>query len=94
MADFEAYKKARLTADPELRKEYDALNSEYAIKQAILDARKRSGLTQKELSLASGVPQADISRMENGNGNPSLRTLKKLADGMNMELKIAFVPRS
>ncbi len=93
MVDFETYKKARLAADPELRKEYEALENTYAIRQAILDARKRSGLTQKELSLASGIPQADISRMENGNGNPSLRTLAKLAEGMNMELKIVFAPR-
>lgn len=94
MVDFEAYKKARLAADPELRREYEALENEFAIKQAILDARKQSGLTQKELSLASGIPQADISRLENGTGNPSLRTLKKLANGLNMDLRISFLPRT
>ena len=94
MVIFEDYKKKRLAADPALREAYDALENEYSIMQTLIDARKHTGMTQKELSLASGVPQADISRLENGNGNPSLHTLKKLAHGLGMELKIAFIPRS
>ncbi|MBR1975913.1 MAG: helix-turn-helix transcriptional regulator, partial [Phascolarctobacterium sp.] len=39
-----------------------------------------------------GITQADISRLENGNANPSIRTLKKLAAAMNMALDIKFVP--
>ena len=34
--------------DPEFKKEYEALQPERAIIQAIIDARKQSGLTQKE----------------------------------------------
>lgn len=94
MVDYEIYKEKSLTAAPELRKEYKNLENEFAIVGAILDARKRTGMTYKELARASGIPQADISRMENGNGNPSLRTLMKLADGLGINLKISFVPRS
>ena len=71
--------------------EYDALDAEFSIIQAIIDARNSAGLTQKELSERSGIARADISRMENGNANPSLRTLRKLAAGLGMNLKIEFV---
>ena len=61
------------------------------IMQAIIDARKESGLTQKQLSEKTGITQADISRLERGNANPSLLTLQRLASGMNMRLKLEFV---
>ncbi len=38
----------------------------------------------------TGITQADISRFENGTGNPSLRTLKRLAKGLGMNIKIKF----
>ncbi len=65
--------------DPELQAEYEALEPEFAIIQAIIDARKNTGLTQKELSEKTGITQADISKLENGNANPSLKTLRHLA---------------
>ena len=76
--------------DPEFRKEYEALQPEHAIIQAIIDARTTSGLTQKELSERTGIAQGDISKLENGNANPSVRTLQRLAAGMGMKLKIEF----
>ena len=77
--------------DENLKKEYDALRPEMAIIQAMIDARKSSGMTQKELSEKTGINQADISKLENGTANPSLRTLHRLADGMGMVLKLEFV---
>ena len=76
--------------NPEFRKEYEALQPEHAIIQAIIDARTTSGLTQKELSERTGIAQGDISKLENGNANPSVRTLQRLAAGMGMKLKIEF----
>ena len=76
--------------DPEFRKEYEALQPEHAIIQAIIDARTTSGLTQKEFSERTGIAQGDISKLENGNANPSVRTLQRLAAGMGMKLKIEF----
>lgn len=78
--------------DPEFKKEYDALDAEFSIVQAMLDARKNAGLTQKDLAARTGIAQADISKLESGRGNPSLRTLQRLADGMGMKLKLEFVP--
>jgi len=57
-------------------------------------ARNNEGLTQKELSERTGITQADISRIENGTRNPSLRMVKRLAKGLGMRLKLEFIPDS
>ena len=89
MSDFNSFLQDQLR-DPEIKAEYDALEPEFSIMQAMIDARKSSGLTQKQLSERTGIAQADISRLESGNANPSLRTLQRLATGMGMRLKIEF----
>ena len=78
--------------DPEFRKAYEALQPEYEIKRAMIQARMNSGMTQKQLAEKTGIAQADISKLENGNANPSLRTLQRLASGMGMQVKLEFVP--
>ena len=78
--------------DPEFREEYEALQPEHAIIQALINARRQSGLTQKELSEKTGIAQGDISKLETGNANPSIRTLQRLAAGMGMKLRLEFIP--
>ncbi len=78
--------------NPEFKKEYDELRPEFDIIKAMLESRDEASLTQKQLADITGISQADISRIENGNSNPSLSTLKKLADGLGKRLKIEFVP--
>lgn len=78
--------------NPEFKKEWDALEPEYQIIKAMLDTRNEKSMTQKQLADITGIPQADISRLENGNANPSLKTLQRLAEGMGMKLKLEFVP--
>lgn len=90
MSDFDDFLTEQLK-DDEFRKEYEALEPEFAIIQAIIDARKTSGLTQKELSNRSGIAQGDISKLENGNANPSIRTLQRLATAMGKKLRIEFI---
>lgn len=60
--------------------------------EALAGARLNKGMTQSELAKASGVDQSDISRIECGEANPSVRTLQRLADGMSLKLKIEFRP--
>ena len=79
--------------DPAFKKAYEQLEPEFAIIQAIIDARKSAGITQKELSQKSGIAQGDISKLENGTRNPSVSLLKRLAEGMGMVLKIEFIPK-
>ena len=77
--------------DPCFREEWDTLEPEFAVVQALIDARTATGLTQSELSKITGIAQGDISKLERGNGNPSIKTLKRLAAGMGKTLKIEFV---
>ena len=91
MSRFNEYRNMKLH-DPEFKREYDALESEFDIIQAMIDARKQSGLTQKELAERTGINQADISKLENGTANLSIRTLRRLADGMGMKMKLVFEP--
>lgn len=92
MSKYSDYKKKALQ-NPEAKAEYDALQPEYDIIQAMIDARNTLNMTQQELSARTGITQADISRIENGTRNPSLNMVKKLAQGLGMELKLEFVPK-
>ena len=78
--------------DPEFKKEWNNLDPEFSVIEAMLKARREAGLTQKQLSERTGIAQTDISKLERGNANPSLRTLQRLAAGMGMKVKIEFVP--
>lgn len=75
------------------RKEWEAIQPEMDIIRAMTEARISQNLTQKELAERTGINQADISKLENGTRNPSLKLLKRLADGMGMDLKIVFTPK-
>lgn len=79
--------------DPEFKKEWENIQPEMDVVRAIVNARISQNLTQKELSERTGINQADISKLENGTRNPSLKLLKRLADGMGMTLKLEFVPK-
>jgi transcriptional regulator with XRE-family HTH domain len=92
MSDLKNYLDTQLK-NPEFKKEWDNLEPEYDTIQAIIDARKDSNMTQKELAERTGINQADISKIENGIANPALSTLKRLAEGMDMVLKLEFVPK-
>ena len=91
MSNYKAYKQKALQ-NPEVKAEYDALQPEYDIIQAMIDARVEQNMTQKDLSARTGITQADISRIENGTRNPSLSMVKKLARGLGMQLKLEFIP--
>ena len=78
--------------DPALKAEYDALEPEFSVIQAMIDARKAAGLTQTQLADKTGIAQSDIRKLETGSANPSLRTLQRLAQGMGMKMKIEFIP--
>jgi len=76
---FELYRKL-------FKKEWDDIQPEMDV------IRAEQNLTQKELAKRTGIDQADISKLENGVRNPSLKLLQRLARGMGMQLKIEFVP--
>lgn len=59
----------------------------------LLLARESANITQKELAEKTGIYQADISKLERGIGNPSLATLKRLAEGLGMDIRIDFIKK-
>ena len=63
----------------------------YIVGEAVSIARSRVGMSQKELSLKTGIDQSDISKIERGTANPSICTLDRLAKGMGMRLKIDII---
>jgi len=76
--------------NPEFAKEYRNLGPEYEIIEQVIRARNQKGLTQAKLARITGISQAHISRIENGKYNPSLKQLKRLAEGLGTELHIEF----
>ncbi|MBQ7017003.1 MAG: helix-turn-helix transcriptional regulator [Firmicutes bacterium] len=92
MKTLKEFKKEQLK-NPEFRKEYESIQPEMDVIRALIDARTAKQLTQKQLAEKTGIHQADISKIENGTRNPSINLLKRLADGMDMVLKIEFVPK-
>ncbi|MBR0418031.1 MAG: helix-turn-helix transcriptional regulator [Erysipelotrichaceae bacterium] len=79
-----------LMKDPEFRKEWESMEPEFQIIKAMIDARNEKGITQKELSSITGITQGDISKLENGTANPSIRTLQRIAEGLGKNLVIEF----
>ena len=93
MTTFKEYKEEQMK-DPEFAHEYKKAQDEMQVIKAFLDARYSRNLSQKELAKLSGLSQSDISKLENGTCNPTIKLLQKIADGLDMDLKIEFVPKT
>jgi len=85
--DFNDYKK-RIFKNPKIKAEYDKLQPEFELINAIIEARKKKGFTQTQLAAKIGTKQAVISRLEIGQANPTLDFLKRLAGALNSKLEI------
>lgn len=77
-----------LLADPKVKLEYDKLAPRYAVISALITARTKKGLTQKELAQKIGTKQSAIARLESGSVNPSIEFLQKIAQVMGYKLTI------
>jgi ribosome-binding protein aMBF1 (putative translation factor) len=78
--------------DPEFRAEYEALEAEFALASALIEARAHAGLTQAQVAEAMGTTQAVIARLESGRVKPSTRTLERFAKATGTRLRIRFEP--
>ena len=83
--------KEKMLSDPELRNEYEKTEPEYQLIAEIVKYRIEQSLSQQDLANITGINRADISRIESGNANPSLKTLKRIAEGLGKHLEIHFV---
>lgn len=82
--------KTKTLKNRSVRKAYDALGPEYELVQAIIRHRLRKGLTQSQLAEKVGTRQPVISRLERGEGNPSLETLQRIAGALNVSLSVSL----
>lgn len=79
--------------DPRFREEYEKLQPEFAVVEALLRARKEKGLRQQDLARKVGTKQSVISRLEVGGTNPTVSFLQRLAQALDTRLEIRFIPK-
>jgi DNA-binding XRE family transcriptional regulator len=73
---------------PEERRELDAARARFKLGARLLQQRLAADMTQKQLASASGVAQADISRIERGQANPTADTLAALVGPLGASLDL------
>ena len=76
--------------DPAYQQEYDALEDEFSLTAALIQARSRAGLTQEQIARRMNTTQAVVARLERGGTKPSTRTLEKYAKATGTRLRIRF----
>jgi len=86
------YKKEKMK-EPAFAKAYEEIQPELNVIRAMIEARTSQNLTQKQLAEKTGIAQTEISRLENGTRNPSIKLLQRLAEGMDMVLDVSFRPK-
>ena len=80
--------KTRALKNPEVKAEYDALETEFALIDSLLSMRKRAGLTQEEIAKKMGTQKGNVSRLEKGRGNPGWKTLQNYAHACGFEISM------
>ncbi|OKH51514.1 transcriptional regulator [Calothrix sp. HK-06] len=85
--------RSEVLADPEVKAEYDALESEFDLARKVIALRKASGLNQRDFAERVGIKQPQLARLESGKQMPKLDTLSKIASGAGYEIEIHFVPK-
>jgi ribosome-binding protein aMBF1 (putative translation factor) len=82
--------KTKALKNPTVKAEYDALEPEYEVVKTIISQRIKRGWSQTELAEVVGSRQPVISRLERGEGNPSLSTLHKIAKAFDLSLQVSM----
>ena len=82
----------RWRKNPKFVAEYEALEEEFALASALIEARSKADMTQQEVAEAMGTTQAVVARLESGKRLPSTRTLERFAKATRTRLRISFEP--
>ena len=93
MKTLKEYKREQMK-NPGFVEAYEEIQPEMSVIRAMVDARLSRGMTQKELAEATGIAQGEISKLENGTRNPSIKLLQRLAEGLDMTLSVSFLPKN
>jgi predicted transcriptional regulator len=73
--------------DPEFKKEYDALEDEFALIRELLGARAKAKLSQAQVAMRLGTSQSAVARLESGR-TPSLTSLRRYAKAVGRKVEI------
>lgn len=84
--EISADRRARL--DPSAAAARDVFEKAYDIAMQIVALREQAGLTQVELAERTGISQADISRIERGATSPTAKTLQRIAEALDAEVRL------
>lgn len=76
--------------DPAFKKAWEASEAEYQVSRSLIAARIKRQISQQELAKKANTTQAVISRLENMTANPSVGLLQKIAQALNLKVKIQF----
>lgn len=82
----------RATRDPEYVRAWDTQATAREIAWQLVKFRMDTGLTQQELAALARTSHSQISRLESGQHLPSVTTLGRIADALQLRLTIAFAP--
>jgi transcriptional regulator with XRE-family HTH domain len=85
--NFKEFKQKALK-NPEVRKEYDALEEEFSLIDQLITMRTKAGLTQEDVARKLGTNKSNISRLERGKSNPSWGTLSKYAAACGFTVRL------
>ena len=80
--------KKRLMKNPKFRKEYEKADAEFSIVEALIHARTVAKLSQAEVARRIGTTQSAIARLEAGNTEPTIPTLRRYAEATGKKLRI------
>jgi transcriptional regulator with XRE-family HTH domain len=80
--------KNKALGNPEVKFEYEQLDAEFALIDALITMRKKSGLTQEQIAKKLDTRKSNISRLERGNTNPSWRTLGNYAKACGFKISM------
>lgn len=82
---------AELRKDPEYVAEYDALEEEFALIEALIEARSTANLTQEQVAERMHTSQSYVAKLEGGRINPTMKALKRYAEATGTKLRFNFV---
>ena len=77
--------------DPDFVREYDALDAEFALAEALIDARSKADLTQEQVAERMHTSQSYIAKLEGGRISPTMKALKRYAEATGSKLRFSFV---
>ena len=90
MSDYREYLEEQLK-DPEFKEEYDQMGAQYEFARQVIAARIAAGMSQAELAKKVGTTQANISKIEHADMNPSFAFAQRIANGLGKRLSFSMV---